>query len=170
MISYKTGQLSQKEQKIIETIIQEITDIYSDFYITKNNLRLYIPQNIHLFYDGLKQGDKIVYSPEEGIILVTGFSDNAKRKYLKILAKNEKAAERLLSVLFWNIKCDLWIKLKQNNPLVKVLQSIEGYEDNRLKFKIRGYRGKEILLYKKYRKWNEFDKGDQDAIKDKDQN
>jgi len=165
MLNYKQGQLSKKEKIEIERIISEIPDTYRDFYITKNNLRIYIKENIHILYECLKKGDKIVYG-EEGIVVVTGFSDNAKRKYLKILARDDKSTERLLKILFWNVKSDLWIKLKKNNPSVKVLQSEGEYEENKLKFIIKGYRGSEILLLKK--QFKHYPKGDNNANENKD--
>lgn len=161
MIEYKSGQLSKKEELQVEKIISSIIDIYSDFYLTKENLRLYIKENIHLLFDCLKQGDKIVYNEEDGIIIVTGYSDKAPRKYLKILAKNDKSAERLLTVMLWNVEENLYIKLKRNNPLIKVLQSLDDYKENKFKFRIKGYRGNEILLIKKsYKDFNKKDKGE----------
>jgi len=171
MINFKSSQLSEKEEKIIETLISDISDIYRDFYVTKNNLRLYIRENIHILFDCLKYGDKIVYSNEDGLAIVTGYSDNSNRKYLKILAKSEKSVERLLKVLLWNVKCDLWIKLKQNNPLINILTSKDDYKGNNLKFIIKGYRGKEVLLLKsnKFNKDNSY-KGDKDVIDNKNEN
>lgn len=155
MILFKSGQLSQSEKKILEKLIQEIPDDYNDFYITKNNLRLYIKQNMSLFYQCIREGDKIVYSENNGILLISGYSDNAPRKYLKILAKDNKSVERLFSVLFWNISYDyLWIKLKKKNTLVKILQSEKEYKENGLNFRVKGHRGEEILLVKKYFKYN----------------
>ncbi len=141
MILHKKGKLNKKEKILITTLVNEIADIYSDFYITKNNLRLYVKENIHLLYDCLQKGDEISYSPEDGIAFITGWSDNAPRKYIKVLAKNEASAERLLKVVSWNVRCDVFAKVKKNNPLRKSFQS------NRYIF--LGDRGKEILLMKK---------------------
>ena len=142
MIYFKQ-QVSKKEKKLIESILGEFTDLYGDFYITKDNLRLFIKENIHLLYECLKKGDKITFSEEEGIIFITGWSDKAPRKYLKILAKNEHCADRLLKATLWRIDEDLFIKLKKNNPLIRVL------ENNNFRF--LGNRGKEILFCRK--KW-----------------
>lgn len=140
MIHARTGQLSKKEKSKIESILAEFTDIYGDAYITKNNLRLFIKENSHLLFDCLKKGDKMFYNEQDGIILVIGFSDKAFRKYVKVLAKNEFSADNLIKVMLWNVKCDLYAKIKKNNPLKNILQ-----ENG---FKFLGNRNKEILLVK----------------------
>ena len=122
-------------------MVQELHDYFGDFYLTKNNLRLFIKENISLLFEGLKAGDKICYS-KDSIIIVTGFSDKNNRKYIKLLNKNEAAASDLLTMLAWNLKVDLWAKLKVRNPLVKILQ-----ENG---FNYFAPRGKECLLVRKY--------------------
>jgi len=138
MITFKTG-VSTKEKKEITSTIADLTDIYGDFYITRNNLRLSIKENLTILFDCLKKGDKIAFD-ENGVGIVVGYSDNAPRKYLKILAKDDKTVEALIKVISWDIKDDLWIKIKKNNPIRKIL------EKNHFCFK--GGRGKEILLIK----------------------
>lgn len=142
MIQFGT-QISKKQRKSVEAILQEYTDEYRDFYITKSNLRLFIKENEHLLFEALKKGDKISFGSEDGIIFVTGWSDNSPRKYLKILAKDDKSADRLLKILLWNVKTDLYIKIKKNNPVLSVLQKNS--------FVFKGSRGREILLTRKYR-------------------
>jgi len=141
MIQFGT-QISKKQRKIIENLLQEYTDDYSDFYITQSNLRLFIKENEHLLFEALKKGDKIVFG-EEGIAFVTGWSDKASRKYVKLLIKDTHSANKLLKVLLWNIKTDLYIKIKKNNPLLEILKKNGFY--------FKGDRGKEILLVRKYR-------------------
>lgn len=141
MITTK-GQLTKKDEKFIWLLMEEISDTYCDFYITRNNLRLYIKENLELLFDCLKKGDKIIFADKEGMVFITGWSDNAQRKYIKILARNAEGADRLIKVSFHNIKCDLFAKIKKNNPIKEILQK------NRFKF--IGDRGKEILLMKKY--------------------
>lgn len=142
MIIFKNGQLSKKEKKLVEAILDECSDTYGDAYITRNNLRLFIKENINLIYEGLKKGDKIAYEENEGLIFLDGWSDNASRKYIKVLTKNDDSANRLLKTLHWHVKEDLYIKLKKNNPLKRVLE--------RNGFRFSGDRGKEILLCRKY--------------------
>ncbi len=135
------GQLNKKEKAELSITLQEMTDIYGDFYITKNNLRLAVKENTDLLYNNLKNGDKIVIGETEGIAIVTGFSDNAPRKYVKILATSNEGANKLIKVLLQNVKCDLFAKIKKNNPIKEVLQNNN--------FKFVGDRGKEILLGRK---------------------
>ena len=135
------SRLTKKEKLQITEMVQELHDYFGDFYITKDNLRLFLKENISLLFDGLKTGDKICYD-KEGIIFVTGFSDKNPRKYIKLLVKNEKAANDLLSTLSWTLKCSLWAKLKVRNPLVEVLKN-----NNFVYF---ASRGKEVLLVRKY--------------------
>ena len=135
------SRLIKKEIVKITEMVQELHDYFGDFYLTKNNLRLFIKENISLLFEGLKAGDKICYS-KDSIIIVTGFSDKNNRKYIKLLVKSEAVANDLLHMLSWNLKCSLWAKLKVRNPLVKTLQ------EN--KFVFYANRGKEILLVRKY--------------------
>lgn len=136
MIVFKNG-LSQKEKKDISATLEDLVDLYGDFYITKNNLRLYIKENQDVLFDSIKKGDKIVFS-DDGIAVVIGFSDNMNRKYVRILGRDEKSIVDLLKVINWNLKCDLYLKIKKNNPLRKIAES-QG-------FKFAGGRGKEVLL------------------------
>jgi len=138
MINFKLN-ISKNEQKEIDSVLQEVSDIYSDFYITKDNLRLFIKENSELLYDGLNKGDKIVYC-DEGIIFITGWSDQSRRIYIKVLSEDESSIDKMLQVVLWNIKCELWIKIKKTNPANQVFQK-HG-------FKFYGSRGKEILLHR----------------------
>lgn len=141
MITFKTG-YSKKERQELIGIMSELTDLFGDFYITKNNLRMFIKDNPNLLFDCLKNGDKIAYD-ERGIAIVLGFSDNMPRKYLKILTKDSKALEDLLQIVCWNVTYDLYIKVKKNNPIKDILIQYN--------FEFLGGRGKEILLVRKYK-------------------
>lgn len=136
MILFKTG-LSKKEESQIQSILVDLVDSYGDFYITKNNLRLFIKDNLDVLFDCLKKGDKIAFH-EEGVAIVAGYSDNSPRKYLKILTRELKDIDGLLKIVYWNSKTDLFCKVKNNNPI----------KDQLLKsgFKFIGGRGKEVLL------------------------
>jgi len=142
MIQFKSGKLSKKEKVIINNLLDEILDPYGDYYITRLNLRLYIRQNKELLFEALAKGDKLVYAEDKGMIFVTGWSDNFDRKYVKILAVDNKSADKLLKVMLWNIKTDLYIKIKKNNPLLAILK-----ENN---YRFVGDRGLEVLLCRKY--------------------
>ena len=138
MIIFKKGKLSKKEEAIISGILGEIPSIYSDFYITRDNLRLAIKENLNLLFENLEKGDFIIYSEEEGIVVLTGFSDKSDRKYLKILSNSIEDACKLLKVVNWYIKPELFVKIKKNNPIRKALE-MSG-------FRFFGDRGDEILL------------------------
>lgn len=140
MITCKTGNISQKERNLIRDALLDYEDIYRDSYITKNNLRLFIKDNLDILFKDITNGDYIAYDTI-GTAIVTGFSDKAKRKYLKVLAKNIKDAEKLIKIIFWNVKCDLYMKIKKNNPLKDILMK-HG-------FTFVGGRGKEMLLVHK---------------------
>ena len=155
MIKIK-NQLSRKEEKEIYSLIQCIDDVYGDFYLTRNKLRLYIRENFSILLKSLERGDKIIYC-DEGILLVTGFAEKeikifniksqkeeirSTRHYIKFLTKNNKVADKLIQVLLWNLgHLDLYCKLNNKNPIKQILLN-KG-------FSFRGGRGKEILLCRK---------------------
>ncbi len=155
MINFKS-RLTRKEKLVIQSFINETSDYWGDFYITKDNMRLFIKENISLLFDGLKRGDKIAYN-NSGLAIVTGFSDKNPRKYIKFLVKNEKTANDLLRVLSWNLSCDLWVKLKKTNPIILILK--------RNGFKFYASRGKEELLVRKYIKISSFNKKEKINVK-----
>lgn len=148
MIIFKKSTLSKKEEAEIRGILAEITDEYSDFYVTRDNIRLYIKDNPEILINSMKKGNRIAFADEIGIAIVDGYADNAKRKYVKILANSPKKAEKLLYIITKNVNDSLFTKLKKNNPLVKM------FSNNNFKFK--GNRGEEILLNKE--KYNDNDK------------
>lgn len=135
------GMLNKKDKEKVNQILEDTPDLWGDFYLTKNNIRLFIRDNSHILFDALKKGDKIIFG-EKAIGVITGFSDKANRKYLKVLFQDEKQADKILKVLNWNIKYDVFIKIKKYNPLKRVLQ--------RNGFRFFKGRGKEILFIRKY--------------------
>ncbi|MDX1371745.1 MAG: hypothetical protein R3321_04710 [Nitrososphaeraceae archaeon] len=141
MIIFKS-KLSKKEKAEVKSLIYEMKDPFGDFYITKNNLRLFISENVDIMIDCLDKGDYVAYS-DKGIAFVVGFSDKANRKYLKILTKEITEVDKLLKVISWNLDCDLYVKIKKNNPLKSELLK-NG-------FTFLGGRGRETLLIRKAR-------------------
>ena len=141
MIVFKSNGLSSKEEAQIFGLIDEVTDPYQDAYLTKENLRLLIKENIPTFFKSLKQGNKIAFN-ELGLATVTGYDDKAPRKYMKVLVKNLEAVPGLVKAIYWHIKEDLFCKVKNNNPLKDILL--------RNGFRFVGGRGKETLLVHKY--------------------
>lgn len=104
-------------------------DEYNDFYIIKNNNRLLLD---NLKYakicvnEALKKGNKIFIAEENneiiGVMLVVGYTDKAPNKYIHILSDSNKITKNLLKFLFWTLDIDVYIKVKENNPLKYILQ------------------------------------------------
>jgi hypothetical protein len=141
MLKYQQGSISKKNKKEIESILSETIDLMGDFYTTKDNIRYFLRDNPHLLFQGLEKGDKIAFG-EGGVIFVDGFSDNANRKYVKILTKDVESTNNLLKIINWNLSSvDLFIKIKKDNPNISVLKK-NG-------FRQIGDRGKEILMLRK---------------------
>jgi len=147
MLNYKTGTLSKAEKSQVDFLLDEIVDVYGDFYTTKNRIRLMLRDNSHILYEDLKKKDKLIWG-EEGILFVTGFSDPTyPRKYIKILARNEKDASQLIKSLNFNLPSEeLFAKVKKNNIILRALQK-NG-------FVFKGDRGAELLLYRKAKTTN----------------
>ena len=143
MLKCKEG-LNKKERKFIGYILDNTCDLYSDFYVTSNNIRIPIRDNPDVLFDYLNKGDVIAYEEnnENGLAFVTGWSDKAFRKYVKVLTKDEHLASNLLKIINFSANIDLYAKLKKNNPLIKVFQ--------RNGFSFKGDRGSEILLMRQY--------------------
>ncbi len=138
MIEIKQN-LSEKDKLKIKILLGEIVDTYGDFYITKSNLRLYIKENPEVLYKLLSKGDKILFDEEgEGLAVIIGYAEKSPRKYLKLLAKNEKIADKIIKNVNWNVLEELYCKIKKTNPIKNILLK------NRWKF--AGDRGKEVLL------------------------
>ena len=132
------SKLTKTEKEKVKTILDNLIDFYADFYLTKNNLRLFIKQNLEILFEELDKGDKIVYN-DKGVLVINGFSDNRDRKFVKILCDDLKTGDELLKALD-ELKMDLFIKIKRTNPLKETLE-----KNN---FKIFKNRGKEFLLKK----------------------
>lgn len=152
----KTKQnLSRQEKVDLMILMNDLLDVYGEFYITKKGLRLFIKDNIDSLWKTLKGGDRIIFG-EEAIGVITGYTDKEieiidtitktkkivpSRKYLTIITKDEKNLERLLryiSLEFRNI--DIFCKIKINNPNLKCF-----YNSNWI---FKHGRGKELLLCK----------------------
>jgi ATP-dependent protease HslVU (ClpYQ) peptidase subunit len=143
MLVCKEG-LNKKEKRFVQNVLENNVDLYSDFYVTKDNIRIGIRDNSDILFKYLGKGDVIAYEEdnEAGIGLVTGWSDGSARKYVKILTKDEHLASNLLKIINWSANIDLFAKLKKNNPLIKVF--------NRAGYSFKGDRGSEILLMRQY--------------------
>lgn len=137
--------VKKKDLAEILDLLLNLKDFYRDFYITKDNVRLFIKDNFDVVLRDLKKGDRILWN-EHVLAFVVGFADKNPRKYLKIVGRNLKEINRFLNfALKWNIpKVDLYAKMKKANKIVSVLQK-NG-------FQIIGDRGREYLLCRKVKK------------------
>ena len=130
---------NQKDFLEIKEFLDTVKDVYDDVYITKENKRLFLKDCLGEYIKYLKKGEIILGDSEKGFIFTWGLSDHSERKYLKIIYKEEKYIKDLLTVFIWNYNfCDWYIKVKKNNPVVKVATD--------LNFEFVGDRGREILL------------------------
>ena len=136
-MKFKDKKLLKREQKELTSISNKLVDYYGDFYITYDNLRLYIKDNIKMLFNKVLENDKI-YWTKDTLIFITGYSDDFDRKYLKILTNNYKELQNTLPNILANLKIDIYCKLKKANPIVGLLYLVG--------FKFYGSRGKEILL------------------------
>lgn len=132
------SKLTKIEKEKVKTILDDLIDFYADFYLTQARTRLFIIPNLEILFEELDKGDKIVYC-DKGVLVVNGFSGDWDRKFVKILCDDLKTGDKLLKSLE-ELKMDLFIKIKQTNPLKETLEK-NG-------FKFFKNRGKEVLMQK----------------------
>lgn len=142
-------------------------DKHSDFYITQNNKRLFLTdKNIcnNIFNNCLKKNDICLIKEENGIfkgvLIITGYVDTFFRKYMKIHCYDKKTINDLIQVVTWDFPTDLYIKVKNNNPIIELLlgtriynlilkkESLDSFKG--FGFRLIGKRGQEVLLCRKY--------------------
>lgn len=148
-------------------------DPYSDFYVTKNNRRLFLNNTkvaTQVFNDCLKSSDKCYIKEENGhisaVLLIIGYKDKMDRKYVKMLTKNQDDCRDLFRFLQWQKLSNLFIKSRKNN--IQFVKYDERLKDNKYTkgykpsyfarktgFRIIVVRDKEILLKKEEYKYNQ---------------
>lgn len=136
--------LNYKDAINFYEFILRIEDKYEDFYITQT-ITNQKPKRI--FIKDLKLIEKIlkyhtVYAVEEkeikGIIII--LAEKNFRPYIKILVEKLDYAYNLLKYIDWNFSDkELFIKIKKNNPICKILNK---------KWQFLGDRGLEVLYIK----------------------
>lgn len=133
----------------LTALLEYVTSEFDfDFYFTENNSRLYAQdektlkrflkqcRHIYLHYD--KLGDI------NGLIMVwKSVGGGKERFYLKMKYRDLNVARNLLTILLWNIKSDVYIKIRKDNSTLPVLRN-KG-------FRFLGGRGLQILLVKKFK-------------------
>jgi len=140
MIYLKNAPLAKKEKQEIQSLFSEIFDPYCDFYVTKNNRRLFIRENSEILFNGIAKGDCIAYN-ETGIATIIGISDKSDRKYLRFLVRQPALVGNLLvALLMEKYEGILYTKLKYNNPSIPTLLGFGFVEV--------ADRGEEVLLKK----------------------
>jgi len=117
----------------------------SDFYFTHDNQRIYI-KSIAEVKQFIKNSHKIFLSEDErtdynGLIaIVKSIGGDTIRYYVKMVAPSDKIADRLLTVLLWNVKNELYVKINKRSRFLKTFYN-KG-------FIFVGGRGIQVLLKK----------------------
>ena len=138
-------QLNKKRVNQKIDILDFLSDNFNyDFYVTKDNIRYYINDNLNLF---LNESEPVLFYENcgdvEGVLGVwRGFGKDKKRHYVKICAKNVHVAKGLLTVLLWNSEFkNLFVKIRKDSEFVGIFR-----EKN---FRFKGGRGVQLLLHRK---------------------
>jgi hypothetical protein len=140
----------KNKDSTLRDILQVVTSSQDwDFYYTKDNSRIFV-QDTACLKDFLKQCTDIYFSNTDddidGIVMLwKSLGGDKTRYYVKIKASEEKVAENLLTVLLWNVKQDVYAKIRQDHKFYDIFKH-KG-------FRFEGGRGVQSLL--KYRKLNE---------------
>lgn len=122
------------------------THVHPDFYLTKDNKRLFITE-LKDFKQLLSQSYNVLVHEDNdinGIVMIwSGSGGDKKRCYVKLNAIDSRVADRLLTVLLWYTNTDLFVKVKKGSQFLNVFRDKN--------FRFAHGRGKEILLIYKYR-------------------
>ena len=120
--------------------IQEIHD--SDFYSTKDNNRVYIEdiQSLRELFRNSRDAFELESNGECRAFCLVWKSKGGDtiRHYLKLIAKDSKAASDLLRGFLWNVNLELFTKVNKHHKFLDVYKKYG--------FKFIGGRGKQILL------------------------
>jgi len=137
-----------KKPNISELIEFFISVFDYDFYITENNIRLYVTDNFNI-KKFLKQSCIVYYLKERGdykgiIGIWKSVGGGKTRYYIKLAATDFETGQKLLTVLLWDFEKDLYIKIRKDSKFVSAFKN-KG-------FRFHGGRGCQILLYRKFLK------------------
>lgn len=143
-------------EKDFFSFLEFCTIKYPDFYVTKNNQRLFLdnPDIIKkIFNTFIKHGDKAYILEEKmqilGTIIVSGYADKFERKYIKLAAQNNTIARDLLRYFIWNHKAECFLKIKKDNPILSLINNrMFSYTASKnWGFKFVSNRGTELLFH-----------------------
>jgi len=128
--------------------LMEIVEKYSnpDFYFTENNARMYVVDEYTLKKFLFSSKDTYTANDERGdyagmIMLWQSVGGGKSRYYVKMVAQSAKFATDLLTVLLWNTKETLFVKIRKDSEFLPVFKQ-KG-------FRFQGGRGCQILLKRK---------------------
>lgn len=130
-----------------------MTEFDYDFYYTHENSRIYI-SDVHSLKRLIKASSHIYVLEEKGdfvgiILLWKSVGGGKERHYIKVKAINAEVAKKLITILLWNIKKEVYAKIRKDNKFLPVFRN-KG-------FKFLGGRGIQILLsYKPKRERDDF--------------
>lgn len=129
----------------------------SDLYYTKENNRVFV-RDITSLRKLLRDSSHVYVRQEKGmytglILLWRSIGSGVKRHYVKVVAKNNKIAKDLLTVLLWNCTLEIFTKVKKNDKLLNVFKE-KG-------FRFVGSRGLQILLNRKPIHYKIYEKEDE---------
>lgn len=129
----------RKHARLLE-LINDCHDI--DFYLTENNTRYYDFDNKLL--KKLLDQTSLAYVYEEeheykGFVIIWKSSGGSvTRYYVKLIANSPSVAQKLLMIINWNWKKELYVKIDKDSEFLKEFRS-KGY-------KFIGGRGRQVLL------------------------
>lgn len=133
--------LTKRNTMDVFEFVQKTKDKFEDFYITKNNQRLFLTDLKTISKLLEKQEVYSVY--DKGIkSLFIIFREKGFRTYIKLLSETRSAESSAVKSIMMNFsEQDLYIKVKKENNLAKYLKYFG--------FLLTGDRGAEVLLYRK---------------------
>jgi len=144
--------LSIKDTLDVLDFVNKTKDVYFDFYITKNNKRIFLRKDSTLIQKLLKSQQVFAIKNKEIESLMLLYIKKPFRPYIKFLVKNNCDYKIYIDFLKSNFSnMELYLKVKQNNPIVNELlnTTMIGSQKRYIPkegFSIGGFRGKEILI------------------------
>jgi hypothetical protein len=144
--------LNQKDAVSVLDFVNTYNDFFQEMFITISKERVFLKGNLKLIEKLLKYQEihAIEKSGIEGIVLI--YREKGYRPYIKILCKSQYNKD-IIKYLKWNIKSEVFIKIKVKNSLLKelvdtvIIDKLPKYFP-KIGFSIIGLRGTEILIKK----------------------
>jgi hypothetical protein len=130
----------KKKYPVLLDFIQTNTD--EDFYLTENNERIYIEDEVSL-KKLLKSSKDMHVFEEDGdyrafCLLWKSIGGEKTRYYVKLLAVDSEDASDLLRGFLWHVSDELFVKINKHHKFLDVFKKYG--------FKFVGGRGRQILL------------------------